>query len=98
MLPSYIKFQAQNIRQIKKTKIKVTVNIVAHINFCKATRFAVDNWYDMTINIGDNNDETNIDFTNVNLVEFRVHTKTLLVDNVQELCQQIMYKKFVIDK
>ena len=86
MLSFYIKFYVQNLYQIRKTSIKVRANIAIHADARKAARLIVNNWCNMIIDITNSNDETAINFTNVDLVEFRVITKTLLADNIQKTC------------
>lgn len=67
---------------MKKTRIEVRVNIVAHTNACELARLKANDWRDMTINIADSDNEANIDSTKMDLIEFGVYTKTLLADSV----------------
>lgn len=42
----------------------------------------------MITDITNSNDKANINFANVDLVEFGVHTKTLLANNIQKTCHR----------
>lgn len=84
---SYIKFYAQNVCQIRKSRIKVKTNLTIHTDACEAAKFAVDNWCDAIIDItGNSNDKSKIDGPNVNLAEFRVYTEILLAVSVRKIC------------
>lgn len=84
MLPSNVKFYAQNMYQMRKTRIEVRANITIWVDACKATRLAADDCCNLTIDKDDSNDEADIDSANRDLIEFGVHTKTLSAKNVQK--------------
>ena len=69
---------------MRKTRIKVSANIVRQADTHKAARLVADDCHDVTIIITDSNNEANIDFANVDLIEFGVYTKTLLADSIQK--------------
>lgn len=64
--------------------MKVKTNIVAHIDIFEVTRLVANDWCDVTIDMANSNDEANINSANVDLIEFGVYSKTLLVDNILE--------------
>lgn len=82
MLLFYVKFHAQNICQMRKTRIEVKANIITYADACEVVRLVANDWHTMTINMANKNDETIINFVNVNLVEFKVHIKTLLANSI----------------
>lgn len=54
---------------MKKTRIKVKANFIAHVNFCEVTKLMADNWRNKSLNIAnDKNDKTDIDSRNIDLV------------------------------
>lgn len=67
---------------MKKTRIEFKAGIVARDDAYKMARLITDNQRDMIINMADSNDKADINFANVDLVEFRVYTKTLLADSI----------------
>ncbi len=83
-LPSHIRFYANNVCQIRKTRIEVRADIAARIDAREAARLAVDDWRDKTIDMANSNGEAEIDPTNVGLVEFGVQTITSLADSVRK--------------
>lgn len=62
--------------------MKVKADIVAHIDIFEVTRLAANDWHDVTIDMANSNNEANINFANINLIEFGVYSKTLLVDSI----------------
>lgn len=74
---------------MRKTRIKVKADLVAHADACKAAKLAVDDWCDNSPNIAnDNEDKANGDSANIDLAEFGVHTETLLANSVKETCRR----------
>lgn len=41
-----------------------------------------DDWHNKKMDMASSNDQCNIDSTNIDLIELRVSTKTLLVDSI----------------
>lgn len=58
------------------------VNIITYINAWEKAR--LDNWYNMTNNMINSKNKANIDLANVNLVEFEIYIKTLLINNIKK--------------
>lgn len=83
-LPSHVKFYAQNICQMRKTRIEVKTDIIARADAREAARLAADDWCDETTNMADINDEVDINSANIDLGEFGVLTQTSLADSVRE--------------
>lgn len=59
---------------MRKTRIEVRADIAARANVREVARLVVDNWYDEMTDIADSNGDTEIDSTNMNLVEFSIQT------------------------
>lgn len=67
---------------MRKTRIEIRADIIAQGNACKTASLAADDWRNLTIDMADSNNEANIDFANMDLVDIEVHIKTLLADSV----------------
>lgn len=67
---------------MRKTMIEVRANIVARPNPREPARLTTDDWYDVTIDMADSNDEADIDSANVDIVKFGAYTKTSLANSV----------------
>lgn len=67
---------------MRKTKKKIRADIVAYADAREATRLAANDKCNAIINMAENNYKADIDSTNIDLIEFRVHTKTLLADSI----------------
>lgn len=69
---SYIWFYANNICQIRKTRIEVRVDLIVDVDTPKTAWLEVmderDNWLDMA----DNNKKAKTDSLNIGLVEFDI--------------------------
>ncbi len=83
-LPPYVRFYANNVCQMRKTRIEVRADIAARADAREAARLAVDDWCDETTDMVDSDREAEIDPTNMGLAEFGVQTKTFLADSVRE--------------
>ena len=58
-----------------------------HFDTYKAAKFTANNWHDATIDItGKCFDKSNNNCANIDLVEFKIHIKTLVVNNTRETC------------
>lgn len=80
---------------MRKTRIEVKADTVVRADACEARRLAANNWRDMTIDIADSNDKANNNSTNMDLVEFGVHIKTLLADSILETCRKWAIKDYI---
>lgn len=69
---------------MRKARIKIRANIVIRADIYETARLADDNQRDVTINIADSDDEADIDYANVDLVEFGGYTKSSLANSVQK--------------
>lgn len=79
------KFYAQNVYELWESRIEVRANNPANIYASKATKLAANNLSYTNDNVSsDGNDESKNNCINVGLIEFRLHTKTLLEDNIKE--------------
>lgn len=67
---------------MRKNRIKVGTNIIAFANARKAAKLTPNDWHDMRIDMANINDKTDVYSTNVDLIGFRVHTKTSLTDSL----------------
>lgn len=75
--------------QIRKTRIEIKANLVTYADACKAVKIAVDNWYNNLLDIANNSeDKTDVDFANIDLAQFGIHTKILLADSVRKTCRR----------
>lgn len=93
-LPSHVKFYTQNIYQMRKTRIEVRADIVAHADTCEGARLTTDDWQDETIDMADSNNEADINCANVDLVKFGVYNKTLLANNIRKTCRKWAVKDY----
>ncbi len=87
-LPPYVRFYANNICQMRITRIEVRADIAARADTRKAARLAVDDWRDETTDMADNDGKAEIDPTNVGLAEFGVQTEMFLADSVRKTCRK----------
>lgn len=78
-----------------KTRIEVRADIVACADALEITRLVVNDWRDKTTNMADNDGDDEIDHTNVELVEFDIHTKIFLIDNIRKTCRKWAINNFM---
>lgn len=85
-LPSYVKFYIQNVCHIRKNRIEVRANLVARTDAHEAASLATDDWHDAIVDIiGNSNNKSDNDYTNIDLAEFKINTKILLADSIREI-------------
>lgn len=78
------KFYAQNVCELWKSRIKIRANNTVNIHASKAVKLAANNLSYTNDNVSsDGNDESKNNYVNVGLIEFGLHTKTLLKDNIK---------------
>lgn len=71
--------------QIRKSRIEIKADLIAHTNACKVARLVTNDWHNTTVDITNNrNDESNDNGTNINLAKFEIYTKILLIDSVRK--------------
>lgn len=80
---------------MRKTKIEIKTNIAVYANAYKATQLAANNWCNKTTSMADSNREAEIDFTNIELAEFGVHTVMSLADSVCKTCRKLAIDDFI---
>lgn len=73
---------------MRKIRIEVIANIVVYTNACNTAWFAVNNWCNKKTKITDNNKKTEIDFINIELVEFWVYTVMSWTDSICKICHK----------
>lgn len=72
--------------QLRKSRIEIKVNLIAHANTCETAKLMADNWYNKTINIMNNsNDKSNNDYANIDLTKFGIYTKIFLTNGIREI-------------
>lgn len=74
---------------MRKTRIEVKTNLVAHAKACEITKLVIYYWCDISFDITDySKNKANINFANINLVKFGIYTKILLINNVKKTCHR----------
>lgn len=69
---------------MRKTIIEVWADLVGCVYTREAAKFAVNDWHNNSLYIANNSEnKANINFANIDLAEFGVHTKTLLANSIR---------------
>ena len=69
---------------MQKTKINIKPNIIAYTDAYKVAQLSANNWYNNTSKIANSNGEAEIDFTNIELIEFGIQVVMFLINNIRE--------------
>lgn len=73
--------------QIKKSRIKVKTNLIVNIDVYKIAKLKINNQCDAIIDItNNNNNKSNNNDVNIDLVEFGIYIKILLINTVNITC------------